>query len=48
MVKNSQDGDELLWFLRITIRYIVPAAIIVLDTSQIVRTKLAGRKNPAD
>ena len=39
MVKKSHDGDELLLLFRITIRYIVPAAIVILTTSQIVRAK---------
>ncbi len=38
MIKNSQDGDELLWFFRIIIRYIAPAAIILLTASQVIRT----------
>ncbi len=45
MVKYSQDGDELLWFFRITIRYIAPTAIILLTTSQVVRANLTKRRN---
>lgn len=45
MVKNSQSGDELLMLFRITIRYIIPAAIILLTISQIVRAKqIKGEK----
>ncbi len=39
IVKQSHGGNDLLALFRITIRYIVPAAILLLTATQIVRAK---------